>query len=107
MKAESYIFTGLHKPLTVFGLPPLLLALSGAALGVSFALLIILDLTFLALPVSIFLFIVIVGFFARKTSQDHHFVNLLAVPPRFWRGRKARTLIVGIQPEKKGKKNVE
>lgn len=98
MKADSYIFTSVQKPMTVFGVPPLLLALTMAAFGVSFAIMIVLDFLAPSLPVSVTVFVGLGLFFYRRTRQDHHFVNILIVPPRFWRGRKVRHLKAGMSP---------
>ncbi len=95
MKAESFIFTSTHRPLTVFGLPPVLLAVTLASFGVVFAMMVILGVLFMALPISSVVFVLTAVFFYRRTRQDHHFVNTLIVPPRFWRGRKVRRLIAG------------
>ncbi len=98
MKAESYIYTGLHKPMTLFGIPPMLLMMSTAVVSVSFAVLVSIKQVFLAIPISVILLVYLLMVSYRKTRQDHHFVYTLLVPSKFWRGRKVRHLIAGLPP---------
>jgi hypothetical protein len=99
MKAESFVYTSTHKPLTMFGLPPLLLAITGAGFGITFAILVIVGFMALALPVATVVCTCLAISFYRRTRQDHHFVYTLTVPPKFWRGRKVRHLIAGGVPD--------
>lgn len=98
MKSNSTVYSLAQKPLTVFGLPPLLLVVTAASCALVFALLVVLDMLMLSLPLAVTLFVMVSAFFYRRTRQDHHYVNTLLVPPRFWRGRKVRYLIAGNPP---------
>ena len=106
MKSESFIFTNLHKPMTLFGVPPLLLILSTIIAMVVFVLLIVLQLIILSVPIAALCFLFMAFFFNRKTRKDHHFANTMFVPPTFWKGRKVRQLIAGTPPAQKGKDHV-
>lgn len=99
MKSESFIYTGLQKPMTLFGLPPVLLALTMAAPGVVFAMMVALGFAAPALPVALGTFAVLAVYVWRRTRRDHHFESMLLVPPRFWRGRTVRRLIAGHPPQ--------
>ena len=106
MKSESFIFTNLHKPMTLFGVPPLLLVLSVIMAMVTFVLLIVLQLVIFSVPVAALCFLLMAFYFNRRTRQDHHFANALFVPSTFWKGRKVRQLIAGTPPVQKGKDHV-
>lgn len=99
MKAERFIFTNAHKPMTIFGVPPELFVITAACAGITLTALVILDLMALSLLLTSAVFVTMAGYFYRRTRQDHHFAKTLLLPPRFWRGRKVRLLIAGNPPE--------
>lgn len=106
MRAESTVFRAAQKPMTIFGVSPLHLAVIA---GGGFVLLIV----FIAIDMAeagVALMISGVSFSwyrtFRKTQADHHFPSAHFVSPRFWRAKKARTLLAGRPPIKRQKGKV-
>jgi len=98
MKAESVLFTGVQKPLNLFGLAPQLFILNAGGAVMAFGVFVALDLVPLALMAAVIAFVVGWTVLFRKTRRDLHFANILFTAPRFWRGRDCRRLIAG-RPE--------
>ena len=95
MKAESFIFTGVQKPLNLFGLAPQLFILNAGGAVMVFGVLIALDLIPLALMAAVIAFVIGWVVLFRKTRRDLHFANFLFTVSRFWRGKNRRCLIAG------------
>lgn len=95
MKAESFIFTGVQKPLNLFGLAPQLFILNAGGSVMVFGVFVALDLIPLALMAAVIAFVIGWVVLFRKTRRDLHFANFLFTAPRFWRGRNRRCLIAG------------
>lgn len=87
MKANSFVFTGIQKPLTVLGLPAKVFVLVVAATTVAFGAIVALGVMEVAIPVSVVTFIVLWFLMWRRSTRDHHFGNYLFALPRFWAGR--------------------
>ncbi|MFN4277980.1 MAG: hypothetical protein ACK4FJ_16925 [Ferrovibrio sp.] len=87
MKATSFVFTGVQKPMTLFGLPPKVMFLVIAAMGCSFGILVAVGLAPLAVPASVVLVVVLWTWLWRKNNRDWHFGNYLFSTPRFWASR--------------------
>jgi hypothetical protein len=95
MKAMSAVLLQIQRPMTIMGISPALAGLSVTAGSVGGALCVMLDLTFLFLPVFVVITAGLWTRFWRACRKDHHYDRLLLLAPRFWRGRPARTLIAG------------
>lgn len=99
MKARSLVFVNLQKPMTIFGLPPKLMALVVGAVAVFDALLIIVGLGSVSFILSLLLLSVGVVIVYRIGKRDYHCETSLIVPNRFWSGRKSeRELVTGEKP---------
>lgn len=98
MKAESFIFTGVQKPLGLFGLAPQLFILNAGGAVIVFGIFVALDLVPLALIAAVIAFVIGWAVLFRQTRRDPHFANVFFTAPRFWRGRNCRRLIAG-RPE--------
>ena len=99
MKAESFIFTGMQKPLNLFGLAPQLFILNAGGAVMVFGVFVALDLIPLALMAAVIAFIIGWVMLFRQTRRDLHFSNFLFTAPRFWRGKNRRRLIAGAPGE--------
>ena len=95
MKAESFIFTGAQKPLSLFGLAPQLFIFNAGAAVMVFGMFVALDLIALALMAAVVAFVIGWVVLFRQTRRDPHFANVLFTASRFWRGKNRRRLIVG------------
>ncbi|MBF0250846.1 MAG: hypothetical protein HQL35_09495 [Alphaproteobacteria bacterium] len=95
MKAESAIFTGIQKPLSIYGLSPYLAILVFMVGGVSFGVLVVIGYIEIALVVAVALIVSGWVSFYRKSQADHHYASFLFLTPAFWRQRKHKTLIAG------------
>ncbi len=95
MKAESVIFTGVQKPLNLFGLAPQLFILNAGSAVTVFGVFVALDLIPLALLAAVISFVGGWTFLFRQTRHDLHFSNFIFTAPRFWRGKSRRRLIAG------------
>ncbi|MBS4047934.1 hypothetical protein [Ferrovibrio sp.] len=87
MKASSFVFTGVQKPLTLFGLPPKVMILVIAGMGCTFGLMVGVGFAPLAIPTSLAVVICLWTWLWRKNNQDCHFGNYLFSTPRFWASR--------------------
>ena len=105
MKAESFVFTGMQGPFTVFGLPPLALGLCLAMTGVVVGGSIAVGLMALSLPMGVVTLGAMWVAAFRLQRRDHHFANEILTAPQFWKKGPTRTLIAGHPPtSKKGRK---
>lgn len=107
MKATSYVFAGLQKPLTVFGLPVWLHVTLGCSAVLVMVLCVVTGFMALSLPAAVVVFAV--GWYKlfQRVRADHHFGNIIVVVPGFWlrKGRLAKghaLLLAGI-PAASGK----
>lgn len=103
MKAESYIFSSVQKPSTMFGLPPLAfmaVIFSGfLSLGIAF----ISGLSGFSLPIAGLGMILAYIPLIRLQRRNHHFMDELLSGSGFWRGRNSRILICGLPTNHKNK----
>ncbi len=95
MKAASSLLVMSQRPLTIFGIPPTLLGLVGAAGALAAVPTILLDWIAAMLPVTVLSFGAMWLVFWRATRRDPHFDRLLFKPSVFWRGRERRSLLAG------------
>lgn len=102
MKAESFVYTGAQKPMTMFGLPPIVLGLVLVLAVATFGGFIATRLLALSLPAAVIALAVGWITMFRKQRADHHFAHVLLALPSFWRKPQTRTLIAG-QPLKRAK----
>jgi len=98
MKAESFVFTGMQGPFTVFGLPPTVLGLCLAITGATIGGLIAVGHMAFSLPVGVVVLAVMWTIFFRLQRRDHHFTNEILTAPRFWKKGPTRTLVAGHPP---------
>lgn len=103
MKAESFVFTGIQKPLTVLGLPPKLLMLLVAMTGVSFGAFIAIGFRVSAMLIPVVAFGVAWFKLWRRNNKDRHFGNYLFALPRFWARRKRPASILAGRPYRPGR----
>ena len=95
MKAQSFIFTCVQRPLNLFGLAPQLFIINAAGAVMVFGVCVALDLIPLALMAAVITFVTGWTVLFRQTRRDLHFANFVFTAPRFWRGRNCRRLIAG------------
>jgi hypothetical protein len=95
MKAQSAVFVNAQKPLTVFGIPPVLLALLVGGAAPLYAVAIIIGWTPLALPLMLAAFAIGASVVLKRVRADLHYANLLTLAPQPWRGRSARRMLAG------------
>jgi len=98
MKAESFVFTTVQKPLTMFGLPPIALAAAVFAGLLGFGVCVASGAFAFALPVGALSLIAAYIPLFRLQRRNHHFINEVLAVPSFWRGRKRRVLVSGLPP---------
>lgn len=111
MKAASFVFMTIQKPLTVFGLPVWLLVSLACASGAVLVIFVVAGYMAISLPAAITAFAI--GWYKlfQQVRADHHFGNIIIAVPRFWlkRGRLAKgsaQLIAGLPAEiKKGSRS--
>jgi len=101
MKAESFVFTGMQGPFTIFGLPPMMFGLCMAITATVVGVLIAFDLSAFSIPAGVVTVVVTWVIFFRLHRRDHHFANELLTAPRFWKKGPTRTLIAGHPPTSK------
>jgi hypothetical protein len=98
MKATSLVMVNLQKPMTVFGLPPKLMAIVVGCVAVIDALLIIVGLGSLSLVFSLAVGTVGTVIVYRIGKRDPHCETSLITPSRFWKGRKKRRELLTGKP---------
>lgn len=104
MKAESAIFTGVQKPMTMLGLPAGLFMLLAAGSAASFGACIAVGAMPVALVAAVVTFAVGWVVLWRKNNADCHFGHMLFRMPTFWAGhREVRLLVAGGTPSRKKK----
>ena len=103
MKATSLIFPHAQRPLTVFGLPPVLLGLLVAGSAPLYAVCIIIGWQPLALPSMLIAFAGGAVIVLRRVRADLHYANLLTLAPQPWRGKPSRVLVAGTPPVEGGR----
>src|SRR3546814_19437043 len=89
MKADSVVFTGMQRPLTMLGLPPALLIGTACGAGMIMLFFVYLGLLPLALPAFILSFAWMWWKLWRRKQADSHFGSVLFAALRFW-GRNGR-----------------
>lgn len=103
MKADSYVFTGIQRPMPLLGLPPRIFVLVAAAAGVAFGACVSIGIAYLGLPVAVVVFIVLWLLMWRRTNRDAHFGNYVFALPKFWAGRsRPAQIIAGSRTKIKG-----
>lgn len=102
MKAASYIFQSVAPPVTVFGLPPVLVAL---LLGICIPLapgFSLIGVGWLALLGPLTLFVIGCVLLWRLRRKEPHCETVYFLPTNFFKGKKQRVLVVG-DPIRKSK----
>ena len=95
MKARSVVFTHAQKPFTIFGLPALLVMLSGVAsmvLAILVAVIAGMPFGVLAMVLSM---VICLGLCFRIAATDPHVESMFLQCLAFWRAVRERYLVVG------------
>lgn len=103
MKASSFVFIGVQKPLTLFGLPPKVMVLVIAAMGCSFGVMVAVGLATFAIPVAVVVVVCLWAWLWRKNNRDWHFGNYLFATPRFWAARGKEANFLAGHPAQRGR----
>ena len=101
MKATSLIYPNVQKPLTVFGLPPILMGLVAGAAVLPYGVCMALDAQAFSLPSLLLTFAAGTYYVVTRNRADVHYANLILYAPKPWMGKRARILIAGRPLDRK------
>jgi hypothetical protein len=94
MKSTSLIMNAPQRPITLFGLPPILIAITLFSAFTVFVVCNILQLTAVSMILGGVVFMIGVVLSWRAVRRDIHIESVMTLPTRFWKSRKNHTRIL-------------